>query len=249
MQDPEAFEINKKCETLIGAEIKINSNIKLKNKSTWCFKLSNKNIVGDSLEEIIFPYLKKYFKHFKCGPKQKSPDFFNGDEFEYEMKTYTNKPSFDLGSFTGFLKQLTARGGVERKLFKTKYLIFQYHHNKEDVIVIDDFVFASLHEILNYKGKYPISLQVCDQVWKSIRPCSIAHRNRQEKSRYTFIGQFCEAIRVCPNFIENRREKIENIEQQFETLVGTTNTTKKKRKRNDTEDEEEVDVDIKRTKI
>ena len=238
MQDPDANLIKQRCEKLIGGEIKINSNIKLNDKSTWCFSLSNKNIVGDSLEEIIYPYLKKYFKNIKKGPPQNSPDFYNDGKFEYEMKCYTRKPCFDLGSFNGFIKQLTAEGGVERKLYKTKYIIFEYHHEK-DIIVINNFFMANLYEILNYNGKYPISIQVCDKMWKSIRPCSMKHRHRHEKSAYIFIERFCEAIQRCPNFIENREEKIEIIKSQFEKLTGNAGNTKK-RKRYRSNDDDEV---------
>jgi hypothetical protein len=246
LQDPDALEIKQRCEKLIGAEIKINSNIKLNDKSTWCFKLSNKNIVGDSLEEIIYPYLKKYFINFKKGPAQNPPDFYNG-KFEYEMKCYTRKPCFDLGSFNGFIKQLTAEGGVARKLYKTKYLIFEYHH-EEDIIVINNFFMANLYEILNYNGKYPISIQVCDKIWKSVRPCSMKHRHRHEKSSHIFIERFCEAIHLCPNnFIENREEKIEIIKSQFEKLLGNAGGNTKKRKRSGSDDDEEMK--IKKTKL
>lgn len=246
LQDPDALEIKQRCEKLICAEIKINSNIKLNDKSTWCFSLSNKNIVGDSLEEIIYPYLKKYFKNIKKGPPQNSPDFYNDGKFEYEMKCYTQKPCFDLGSFNGFIKQLTAEGGVERKLYKTKYLIFEYHHEK-NIIVINNFFMANLYEILNYNGKYPISIQVCDKMWKSIRPCSMKHRHRHEKSAYIFIERFCEAIQLCPNFIEKREEKIEIIKSQFEKLTGNAGNTKK-RKRSRSNDDDEVKKN-KKTKI
>ena len=237
MQDPDSIEIERRCKNLIGAEIKITSNIKLNDKSTWCYQLSNKNIVGDSFEEIMYPYLKKQFKEFIQGPKQMPPDFFNRGEFEYEMKCFTKKPSFDLGSFVSFVRQLTNDGGVERKLFKTKYLIFEYETTDTDSIVIKDFVFANLHELLNYAGKYPISIQVSDKTWKAIRPMSLKHRHRTIKTRSLFIEKFCQAIIECPNFIENREEKIQIIKTQFEQIVGGT----KKRKRSRSDDDEDDD--------
>lgn len=56
--DPDTNTIKYICESLIDAEIKLNFNITLKSGYSISDKLKNCNIVGNCLEDIIFPFFK-----------------------------------------------------------------------------------------------------------------------------------------------------------------------------------------------
>ena len=75
--DPDTDKIRNICESLIGSEIKLNFTITLKSGETCSGDIDNCNIIGDCMENVIFPFIKKQIPSFKEGPKQSSPDFYN----------------------------------------------------------------------------------------------------------------------------------------------------------------------------
>ena len=217
--DPDTQKINTICESLIGCEIQIGFNIKLKNGEKHYGKINNCNIVGDCMENILFPFIKSQVPSFEEGPKQASPDFYNRDKkWEYELKCFSDKPGFDISNFASYIAQLSEN--LERKMYKTQYLIFKYEI-KEGYITITDFKLCNVWSILNYSGKRPVSLQCKKGVWYNIRPCSTFNdMNNPEKTQEIFIKQICKAIDMCPNNIENREQIKISIKRQFEKLTN-----------------------------
>jgi hypothetical protein len=87
----------------------------------------NCNAVGDILENVFYPIIKEQIDDFEEGPKQASPDYYGFNKhFEFEQKVFMKSPGFDIGNFTSYVNMLCEDGGVYKKLFKTKYLIFMY---------------------------------------------------------------------------------------------------------------------------
>ena len=85
----------------------------------------NCNAVGDILDDIFYSIIKDKLDDFKEGPKQASPDYYSGI-FEFEQKVFMKSPGFDIGNFTSYINTLCEDDGVYKKLFNTKYLVFEY---------------------------------------------------------------------------------------------------------------------------
>jgi hypothetical protein len=216
--DPDTQKIRLICQSLIGCEIQIGFNIKLKNGENHSGKINNCNIVGDCMENILFPFIQAHIPTFEEGPKQASPDFYNREKkWEYEMKCFCGGPSFDVSNFTSYIAQLSEN--LERKMYKTQYLIFKYEI-KNGYITITNFKLCNVWGILNYGGKRPVSLQVKKNVWYNIRPCTFNDMNNPEKTQEIFIKQICKAIDLCPNNIENSEQIKISIMTQFIQLTN-----------------------------
>mgnify|MGYP001306338914 CR=1 FL=1 len=219
-EDPDTSIINNICKNIIGSEIKIEYNITFQNGDIDNGIIDNCNIVGDCLENILFPYIKKTIKTLEEGPKQSFPDFWNRNRrYNWELKTFNinHGPSFDISNFISYISQLLDDNGVDNKLFKTKYLIFEYSFDNY-IIKINKFKLCNVWEIINYDGKYPISLQNKKNTWYNIRPCKFSNMISKGKTPNLFIEKICEAILICPNKLEDRENKIINIKKQFNQL-------------------------------
>jgi len=212
--DPETQKIQKLCVNLIGCIIKLSFTMTLSNGEIISGVMDNCNIVGDCMEDFIYPYIRKHIPTFKKGPKQASPDFYNS-KWEWELKCFGDSPGFDISNFRSYISQL--EDNLERKLYTTQYLIFKYVLDDGN-ITITDFKLCNVWEIINYTGKYPISLQSKKNVWHNIRPCSFNAMNSKDKSAFIFIKKICEAIDKCPNNIEDKSKIISNIRRQYYQL-------------------------------
>lgn len=212
--DPKTEEIKKICQSLVGSKININFTITLNNEKDYSGKIDNCNIIGDCMEDILYPFIKNYIPTFEKGPKQASPDFYNSKIWEWELKCFNNNPGFDISNFNSYISQL--KNNLERKLYKTQYLIFKYKL-EAGIISITDFKLCNVWKIVNYNGKYPISLQCKKGMWYNIRPCSFKDMDKN-KTADMFIKNICKAIDKSPNKIEDKTKTIEEIYNQFYKL-------------------------------
>ena len=213
IQDPYTSKVKEICKSLIGSKIKFNFTINLDNGKKFSGEISNCNIIGDCMETILYPFIVKEIPTFEEGPKQASPDFYNlNKEWEYELKCFNNKPGFDISNFNSYIYQINK--DLEKKLYRTKYLIFKYKIDK-NTIEIDDFKLCSVWEIINYTGKNPVSLQSKKGTWYNIRPCCFKDMNSNDKSPLIFIKNICSAILKTPNKMEDKEKIIDNINKQF----------------------------------
>tara|TARA_B110000858_G_C17743673_1_gene446213 strand:- start:567 stop:1259 length:693 start_codon:yes stop_codon:yes gene_type:complete len=212
--DPKTSEIKQICESLIGCKINIGFKITLQNGENHSGEINNCNIIGDCMEDILYPFIHTYIPTFEKGPKQASPDFYNSKIWEWELKCFHTAPGFDVSNFNSYISQLEKN--LEKKMYNTQYLIFKYNLNN-GIITIDDFKLCNVWEIINYAGKYPISLQCKKGMWYNIRPCSFNDMNTN-KTPTMFIKKICEAIDKTPNKIEDKQKTINNIYIQFYKL-------------------------------
>ena len=72
--------------------------------------------------------------------------------------------------------------------------------------------------MINYTGKYPISLQSKKDMWYNIRPCSFVDM-KSDKTPQMFITQICKAIHETPNKLQDKEKIIEQIQTQFQNLI------------------------------
>lgn len=215
--DPDIDIINHICKKLINAKITFQYTISLDNE-TITNDIKDCNIVGNCIENILFPFIQKEINTFEKGPKQSSPDYWNRNKkYEYDLKCFMNQPNFDIANFISYISQLNESNGVLRKLIKTKYLIFKYKII-DNYIKIQDFTICNVWNMVNYNGKYPISLQNKKGTWYNIRPGKYNDFKNKEKTSYMFINNICDAIKQCPNKIQDKDNIIINIKQQYQEI-------------------------------
>ena len=183
------------------------------------YPLCDVNCAGTILENCIFNTLKQKLKSLKKNKKQSSPDFWN-NSFEYEIKTFIKSPSFDISNFQSLINQLSEENGVYKKLFNTKFLIFEYSI-KDNIVKIKKFWCLNIWNLFNYQGKYPLSLQCKKGIWYNLRPSTSTKWSDKDKTWKLFIENIYKCIEICPNIIINKEEKINSILKQYIKLKNT----------------------------
>jgi hypothetical protein len=143
------------CKSFEGQSIILSVTFMNKN-----IEICNCNIIGNMLEDIFYYVIKDKLIDFEKGPKQLSPDFYGFNKnFEFEQKVFMKYPHFDIGNFTSYINQLTMDGGVYKKIFKTKYILFEYSISNEKIKIIK-FHYMNVYNLVGYSSKYPITMQV-----------------------------------------------------------------------------------------
>ena len=179
--------------------------------------ICNSNAMGNILESIFYPIIKDKLDDFEKGPEQASPDYYGlNKQFEFEQKVFMKSPSFDIGNFTSYVNMLCQDEGVYKKLFKTKYLVFEYTIITEKIKIIK-FHYLNVYNLVGYSGKNPITMQIKRKMWYNIRPDSVSKWYCSTKNPKIFIDKIIECINICPH-IEDKMNKITNITNQFESL-------------------------------
>lgn len=183
-------------------------------------RICNCNAVGDILEDVFYPIIKKELEDFEEGPKQASPDYYGmNKQFMFEQKVFMTSPGFDIGNFTSYITQLCEEGGVYKKVFQTKYMVFEYTINPtEKTIEIVKFHYLNVYNLVGYSSKlYPLTMQVKKNVWYNIRADSVKKWYSPTKTPQLFVDHIIKCIEQCPQ-MEGKPEKISIIAQQFNEL-------------------------------
>ncbi len=200
------------CKKFINEEIKIYAECMNKK-----IKITNINLIGDIFEDILYNKICETINDFEEGPKQSSPDFYAfNKKYEYELKTFTKNPNFDISNYASYIDQLCENNGVYRKVFRTKYLIFEYIFI-DNKIFIKNFDILNVYNIVSESNKYSINMQVKRKIWYNIRPSSKKSWYLSNKTPDLFIKNIIQSIKDCPN-IDNKEIKIQNIEEQYKNI-------------------------------
>jgi len=221
MVDPKTPEIKTICESLIGSKINIGFTITLQNGENHSGEINNCNIIGNCMEDILYPFIHKHIPTFEKGPKQSSPDFYNSKIWEWELKCFNKTPNFDIGNFNSYISSL--ENNLEKKMYKTQYLIFEYNL-KNKIITIINFKLCNVWELINYTGKNPISLQCKKGMWYNIRPCSFNDINSNQQLRFiTLIDILYDRnipIAVTANQSLEKFTSSKSLEKQFQRTIS-----------------------------
>jgi hypothetical protein len=205
-------ELERLCESFIGKSFKLEVSF-----NGVSLPIINPNLVGDLLEDLFYPFYKKTCSDFERGPKQQPPDFYAGGRtFRFEQKAFYGSPGFDISNFTSFVNQLSEPGGLENKIFKTKYLVYEYGVNGDDYI-IKKFWLLNIWDLPSYDNKYPISMQVKKGMWYNIRPGVSSSWSDKSKTPEKFINNILECIDICEH-LEKKDEMKLSIITQFEKV-------------------------------
>jgi hypothetical protein len=163
------------------------------------FPVADCNPVGSTMESVISPFLLKGCPDFRKGPSNKKPDYLAADDWDFEQKVFIGSPGFDLGSVQSLINQLSdkKKGGLIKKLFKTKYLVFKYSMTGA-TITFTNFWMLNIWDLPSYVDTYPISLQNKDGVWVNFRPQAASSWTDTSKTPRLFIEKFLECVELCP---------------------------------------------------
>lgn len=205
---PKLRELTALCQSFKGQLINIQVTFQ-----GITIPITNNNIVGDLLEDILFPHFKKAFPEFERGLPQQPPDYFAGD-FEFELKAFNSSPGFDISNFTSFVNQIGNEGKLIKKIFKTKYLVFQYKQ-EGGAFKLLDFWLLNIWQLPNYDLTDPISVQKKKGVWYNIRPGSTKSWNEPQKTPQKFIDNLVKCIHNC-NHLEGKDAILTSIVKQCE---------------------------------
>ena len=212
--DPKAQEIENLCKSVIGAKITLCFTMTLPNGENHSGEIDNCNIIGNCMENILYPVINNSIPTFKKGPSGQKPDFTNSESetkhHEYELKCFNKKSGagFDIGSITGYIKDISMKGGVQKKL-NVKYLIFEYE-NDYGVIKISNFWMLSIYDICcGYGGKKPINIG--GQSGVNIRPATKKQwtciKSRVKRNPKNFLDRIEELI-------QSKWYKVDDSEKQ-----------------------------------
>lgn len=208
---PNLEALDRLCKSFVGKKIYL----------TACFNgrslpIMNPNLVGDLLEDIFYPFYKDAFPDFEKGPRQESPDFFvHGQEFQFEQKVFYESPGFDISNFTSLVHQMSKPGGLVKKLFKTKYLVYEYSID-EGAFVIKKFWMLNIWNLPTYDNTYPISMQVKKKMWYNIRPgVTKSWVEDSKKTPAMFLDKLLQCIERCPHL-----EDKESLKSSIVTQIG-----------------------------
>lgn len=171
------------------------------------------NSVGDVIEDVFGHYACENLAGLVPGPKQKSPDFlYNG--IEIELKVFRKSPGFDIGNYYSYIHDLSASGGLYRKLFNTLYIIFEYDI-ADGYVVIKNYYIKRIWDIVSLTTKYPISCQVKYNKIHNIRPVASKSFNTNNTSKQ-FVKAIIKLIKIFP--YDNSEKYIKLIEDQAQQL-------------------------------
>lgn len=178
--------------------------------------IENHNIIGDILENLMYPVYRTCIPNIVPGPRQQSPDFVVGNDWLIEQKSFLESPGFDISNFNSFVNQLAEEGGVIKKIFKTKYIIYKYKFlEDEKKYQIKNFWFLNVWQLPQYNGMRPISIQIKHNQWYNIRPGSHSSWTDESKTVQVFFDKLFECIDMCPN-LTNKDILKKRINLQFE---------------------------------
>jgi hypothetical protein len=208
---PHIESLRTMCKGFIGEKINLITTFKGRS-----IPINNVNIVGDLLEDVFFPFYKDACPDFEEGPKQESPDFFAYDkEFQFEQKVFCGSPGFDISNFTSLVHQISKPGGLIRKLFKTKYLVYEYTSDRCDFI-IKDFWLLNIWDLPVYDKTYPISVQVKKNMWYNLRPGAKSGWRDSTKTPSKFLEKLISCIDICEHLCDKDILKASIIKQMEE---------------------------------
>jgi hypothetical protein len=213
--DPKTPEIKKLCESQIGQNTKLTWETTLLNGEHESDEMKDCNIIGNLMENILYKFISKRIPTFEKGPPGQKPDFRNLESetisYDYELKCFKKErgPGFDIGSITGFLRDISKPNGVQEKL-SVKYLIFEYDMTSIGS-TITDFWMLSVYDICcGYGGGKPINIGGQNGV--NIRPATKNQWTDEKSKEKRNPTNFLDRIE---KLIQSKWYKVDESEKQL----------------------------------
>lgn len=135
--------------------------------------VKQRDVVGNIMQEWLEGWLKQNEIEYLPNPNsQMPPDFYlNPDDTTaglLEVKAFNNSrtPAFDIADFNSFQNEI-----IEKPyMLHTEYLIFGYEMTDDGYVIIKNLWLKKLWNICRCMDKWPLNLQIKDNVVHKIRP-------------------------------------------------------------------------------
>ena len=160
--------------------------------------VKQKDVVGNIMQE----WLEGWFKHNNVEYSlntntQMPPDFYlNKDDktvelLEVKAFNYNASPGFDIADFNAYQSEI-----IEKPyMLNTKYLIFGYEMQEDGFVIIKKLWLKNVWEICRRMEKWPLNLQIKDNVVHKIRPAVwYSERSTIKFTPFKSLEDFISAI-------------------------------------------------------
>lgn len=135
--------------------------------------VKQRDVVGNIMQEWLEGWLQKKGIDYMPNPNsQMPPDFYLNPEDTttdlLEVKAFNNErtPAFDIADFNSFQSEIKEKP----YMLHCKYLIFGYNMSDDGYVTIKNLWLKNLWSICRRMEKWPLNLQIKDNVVHKIRP-------------------------------------------------------------------------------
>lgn len=135
--------------------------------------VKQRDVVGNIMQEWLEGWLKKNGIEYAVSENsQMPPDFFldreNHTKDLLEIKAFNSEasPAFDIADFRMYAEEIKDKP----YMLDVDYLIFSYHMSADGIVTIKDVWLKKVWEITRRMEKFPLNLQVKNNVIHKIRP-------------------------------------------------------------------------------
>lgn len=188
--------------------------------------VKQKDVVGNIIQEWLEGWLKKNNVDYAPSENtQMPPDFFldpdNRTEGLLEVKAFNinASPGFDIADFRMYVEEI-----VEKPyMLNVDYLIFGYEMDENGYVVIRQIWLKKVWEITRRMDKWPINLQVKQNVVHKIRPGVWYNKPKNYyifRRLEDFIAAIEETVYRNPKTRENAGTWQENFIESYEEYYG-----------------------------
>ena len=157
--------------------------------------VKQRDVVGNIMQEWLQGWLdQRGVEYAPCENTQMPPDFFlNPDDKTkdlLEVKAFNRNagPGFDIADFNAYQEEIIDKP----YMLDVDYLIFGYDMSDEGVVTIKDVWLKKVWEITRRMDKWPMNLQIKDNVVHKIRPA--VWYSDASRTDYTTFGSLEEFI-------------------------------------------------------
>lgn len=187
--------------------------------------VKQKDVVGNIMQEWLQGWLEKNDIDYSVNVNtQMPPDFFlNPDDKTknlLEVKAFNRNasPGFDIADFRMYAEEILEKP----YMLDVDYLIFGYDMNEEGIVSIKDIWLKKVWQITRRMKKWPINLQIKDNVVHKIRPAVWYSTRKVDYTVFESLEDFISAIEETvyqnPKTRENagtwKEEFLENYKNQ-----------------------------------
>lgn len=187
--------------------------------------VKQKDVVGNIMQEWLQGWLEKNDIDYSVNVNtQMPPDFFlNPDDKTknlLEVKAFNRNasPGFDIADFRMYAEEILEKP----YMLDVDYLIFGYDMNEEGIVSIKDVWLKKVWQITRRMKKWPINLQIKDNVVHKIRPAVWYSTRKVDYTVFESLEDFISAIEETvyqnPKTRENagtwKEEFLENYKNQ-----------------------------------
>jgi len=135
--------------------------------------VKQRDVVGNIMQEWLEGWMKYNNIHYRLNPNsQMPPDFYLNekdntvDQLEVKAFNYDATPAFDIADFNAFQSEIIDKP----YMLHAKYLIFGYRMKDDGHVIVQNLWLKDVWEICRRSEKWPLNLQVKDNVVHKIRP-------------------------------------------------------------------------------